>query len=127
MTEENKKAFLEVVESERRRLQEIPTSRPLPCIRINDKPVNEMTIKKHFSKINEELDELKEAVLCYCQLNENCSDISGLIPFNSKIAEEAADTITTITTMLEALGIEAEMRDEAQRRVNEKNRNRGRL
>lgn len=39
----------------------------------------------------------------------------------------AADTITSITTMLEALGIDEEMRDEAQRRVNEKNRKRGRI
>ena len=44
-----------------------------------------------------------------------------------ELAEEAADTITAITSMLEAFGIDAEMRDEAQRRVNSKNRERGRL
>lgn len=119
MTEENRKAFLEVVESERRRLQEIPTSRPLPCVRDEHGEIREKTVKQLFAKINEELDELKQAVFFSDSLPEN--QLIGAV------AEEAADTITAITTMLEALGIDAEMRDEAQRRVNDKNRERGRL
>ncbi len=88
-------------------------SAPLPCVRDEHGEMREQTIKRLFAKINEELDELKEAIF---------KD-----RFYRSIAEEAADTITAITTLLEALGIDAEMRDEAQRRVNSKNRERGRL
>ena len=92
--------------------------RPLPCVRVGRKAIKNCTDKEHFAKIDEELNELKEAVILY-----SSSDYGNL----ECIAEEAADTITAITTMLEALGIDAEMRDEAQRRVNDKNRKRGRL
>ena len=44
-----------------------------------------------------------------------------------KIAEEAADTITAITSMLEAMGIDEDMRQDAQKRVNERNKERGRF
>ena len=44
-----------------------------------------------------------------------------------RVAEEIMDTITALTTLCEALGIDAEARNEAQRRVNEKNRSRNRL
>lgn len=92
--------------------------RPLPCVRVGGKVIKNRTDKEHFAKIDEELNELKEAVIL------SSSEYDGNL---ESIAEEAADTITAITTMLEALGIDAEMRDEAQRRVNEKNRMRGRL
>ena len=87
--------------------------RPLPCVRDERGEIKEQTVKQLFAKINEELDELKEAIY------KN--------RFSRSVAEEAADTITAITTLLEALGIDAEMRDEAQRRVNDKNRKRNRL
>lgn len=125
MTEENRKAFLEVVESERRRLQEIPTSRPLPAVRDEHGEIKERTVKELLGKINEELDELKEETLKTQWLNMQPQPLCKKYGFD--LAEEAADTITAITTMLEALGIDAEMRDEAQRRVNAKNRERGRL
>lgn len=92
--------------------------RPLPCVWVGRKAIKNCTDKEHFAKIDEEVNELKEAVILY-----SSSDYGNL----DRIAEEAADTITAITTMLEALGIDAEMRDEAQRRVNSKNRERGRL
>lgn len=107
--------------------------RPLPCIRIGDKWVAEMPIKKHFAKINEELDELKEAIIGYdfagCKMTADAGSEARLLFEDEKwrIAEEGIDTITTITTMLEALGIDVKMRDEVQRQVNEKNRERGRL
>jgi NTP pyrophosphatase (non-canonical NTP hydrolase) len=92
--------------------------RPLPCVRDERGEIKEQSvIKLLIGKINEELDELKEAVVVR----------KYFLDMDEHIAEEAADTITAITTMLEALGIDAEMRDEAQRRVNEKNRKRGRL
>lgn len=77
--------------------------------------------KTSFAKGNEELDELKEGIFVY---SSRSTMYDGEL---DDIAEEAADTITAITTLCEALGIDAKMRDEAQRRVNSKNRARGRL
>ena len=98
--------------------------RPLPCVRDERGAIEKQNAKQLFQKINEELDELKEAYF-----NDVYSDGYHMSKeeWQMMISEEAADTITAITTMLEALGIDAEMRDEAQRRVNEKNRERGRL
>ena len=109
-----------------------PAIRPLPCIRDEHGEIQKQTVKRLFDKINEELDELKAAVLsAFYALDVVPSDRPDLKNVNHDdlpcIAEEAADTITAITTMLEALGLYAEARDEAQRRVNNKNRERGRL
>lgn len=106
-----------------------PAPRPLPCIRDEHVEIREQTVKALLAKIDEELNELKEAVFRSEEYDNDLNEFSHFIhEFEKKpIAEEAADTITAITTMLEALGIDAEMRDEAQRRVNEKNRKRGRL
>jgi len=91
--------------------------RPLPCVRDEHGEIREQTVKRLMAKINEELDELKQALFIR----------KYFLDMDEHVAEEAADTITAITTMLEALGIDAEMRDESQRRVNDKNRERGRL
>lgn len=108
--------------------------RPLPCVRDEHGDIKEQTVKRLFAKIDEELNELKAAVLCtatqYGYISEQCQKIdivSAGETETEELAEEAADTITAITSMLEAFGIDAEMRDEAQRRVNSKNRERGRL
>lgn len=103
-------------------------SRPLPCIRDEHGEIKEQTVKSLLAKINEELDELKNEIngwgwdlATFARTEKNDAK------WKNSIAEEAADTITAITTMLEALGIDANIRDEAQRRVNSKNRERGRL
>ena len=106
--------------------------RPLPCVRDEHGEIKEQTVKVLFSKINEELDELKTEITYHgiAVIADSAADAKEKLtqPLDIKaIAEEAADTITAITTMLEALGIDAEMLDEAQRRVNSKNRERGRL
>ena len=103
--------------------------RPLPCVRDEHGEIREQTIKALFLKIDEELNELKEAVFRSEEYDNDLNEFSHFIhEFEKKpIAEEAADTITAITTLCYALGIDAEMRDEAQRRVNEKNRKRNRL
>ena len=103
--------------------------RPLPCVRDEHGETREQTVKALFSKIDEELNELKAAVLREVTTRNDLYDICNGVDddTDTDIADEAADTITAITTMLEALGIDADMRDEAQRRVNEKNRERGRL
>ena len=102
------------------------TFRPLPCVWDEHGEIKEQNVKQLFAKINEELDELKEAVYFSAPGNFPADYIKPEAA-RERIAEEAADTITAITTMLEALGIDAEMRDEAQRRVNAKNKERGRL
>jgi NTP pyrophosphatase (non-canonical NTP hydrolase) len=114
-------------------INEIPV-RPLPCVRDEHGDIRGQTVKQLFAKIDEELNELKAAVLCtatqYGYISEQCQKIdivSAGETETEELAEEAADTITAITTLCEALGIGAEMRDEAQRRVNDKNRERGRL
>lgn len=102
--------------------------RPLPCVRDENGEVKGQTVKQLLQKINEELDELKATVFYSCDVYDpNCLPESCDEMIHARIAEEAADTITAITTMLEALGIDAEARNEAQRRVNGRNRERGRL
>lgn len=80
---------------------------PIPCT----KGFENLAVKDYFQKINEELDEPKEGVFLFRK---------------ERIAEEAADTITAITSMLEAMGIDEQQRQAAQRRVNERNQQRGR-
>lgn len=99
---------------------------PIPCT----KGIDGWTVKQWFQKINEELDELKAEVLTAGKSHINDEAAKVEIYSGAKvmmIAEEAADTITAITSMLEAIGIDEETRQEAQRRVNERNRTRGRI
>lgn len=105
---------------------------PIPCT----KGYEELTVKEWFQKINEELDELKAAVLAaagsdegYINMEVDGEEVraSSHAYQEEAIADEAADTITAITSMLEAMGIDEEQRQEAQRRVNTKNRERGRF
>lgn len=99
---------------------------PVPCTK-----VEEETVKEWFQKINEELDELKEAVLVRFK---TCDDADAWAKYSRQaetnignIALEATDTITSITSMLEAMGINEEARQAAQKQVNRKNEERGRL
>ena len=90
---------------------------PLPCVRDEHGVIKEQTVKQLLQKINEELDELKQALFIR----------KYFLDMDEHVAEEAADVKTAITTLEEALGIDVAMRDEAIRRVNAKNRERGRL
>ncbi len=96
------------------------TSRPIPCKRDEYGDIEKQPVKQLIQKVNEELDELKEAIY------KGKGSLIGN-PWECYVAEEAADTITAITTLLESIGINEKFRDEAQMRVNEKNRKRGRL
>ncbi len=90
-------------------------AKPLPCLQDEHGEIRAQTVKQLVAKIDEELNELKALVF------------PVIIDNLESIAEEAADTITAITTLEEYYGIDAAMRDEAQRRVNQKNHKRGRL
>ena len=85
---------------------------------------DDCTVKQWFQKINEELDEFKEAV--YRHFDGKMIMIDRHVD-DKKIAMEAADTITAITSMCEAMGINEKERQEAKKRVNERNRGRGRI
>ncbi|MBR3723535.1 MAG: hypothetical protein IKN12_12375 [Selenomonadaceae bacterium] len=96
---------------------------PIPCVKVEEK-----TVKDWFSKINEELDELKADVMLGtwnigCLVSKSWYQKDNAM----RVGEEAADTITAIISMLEAMGIDEDMRQEAQRRVNEKNKERRRF
>ena len=105
--------------------------RPFPCVRDEHGNIREQTVKALLGKIDEELNELKESIFLGAERHMSVSSAycrkTMYAEEKEMIAEEAADTITAITTLLEALGIDAEMRDAAQRRVNAKNLERGRL
>lgn len=91
---------------------------PIPCTNVEEK-----SVKDWLRKINEELDEFKEAVLG-CATYEMAEQPVDMLEFDECediVAEEAADTITAITSMLEAMGIDEQARQEAQEQVNEKN------
>lgn len=91
---------------------------PTPCTN-----VKERSIKDWFAKINEELDEFKAAVLA-CATYEMAEQPVNALEFDEcedVVAEAATDTITAITSMLEAMGIDEQARQEAQERVNKKN------
>ena len=102
---------------------------PVPCTNVDEKE-----IKDWFQKINEELDEFKAQVLQYFEINDKADffvrndwPVEIKLKNTDYIAEEAADTITAITSMLESMGIDEGARQAAQREVNEKNRERGRF
>ncbi|MBO6178511.1 MAG: hypothetical protein J6M62_11295 [Selenomonadaceae bacterium] len=108
---------------------------PIPCTKVWDE--EDKNVKYWFQKINEELDELKAEVLFVATVDGDIDCIPEYYPSlrkcvkykeeYEKIAEEAGDAITAITSMLEAMGIDENMRQAAQRRVNEKNKERGRF
>ena len=115
-------------------LKHIEPVRPLPCVRDEDGDMFCRPVKEFVLKIYEELSEVQEAVHEYgynlytgTNLPKELEGQPRAKYLKMRIAEEAADTITAITTLLEALGIDANMRDEAQRRVNSRNMERGRL
>ena len=101
--------------------------RPMPCVRDEHGEIREQTVKALLGKVQEEFIEFVSEIAYIADVGAPTNDASPDMAHKHYIAEEAADTITAITTMLEALGIDAEMRGEAQRRVNNKNRERGRL
>lgn len=104
---------------------------PVPCV----KETENTSIKDLFQKLNEEVDELKVEILKNCYFDDGIDDVRSIlksykmdedIKAMQRIAEEAADVCTVVTSLLEAIGIGFEMRQEAQRRVNEHNKERGR-
>ena len=113
-----------------RAMENLPVA-PVPCV----KETENTSIKDLFQKLNEEVDELKVEILKNCYFFDDIDDVRSIlksykmdedIKATQRIAEEGADVCTVVTSLLEAIGIGFEMRQEAQRRVNEHNKERGR-
>lgn len=107
--------------------------RPLPCVRDEHGEIREQSIYRLWGKVDEELGEVKAEILSHMPPATTASYAftqckkDARMDAQMRVAEEIADTITALTTLADALGIDAEARDGAQRRVNSKNRERGRL
>lgn len=113
-----------------RAMENLPVA-PVPCV----KETENTSLKDLFQKLNEEVDELKVEILKNCYFDDGIDDVRSIlksykmdedIKATHRIAEEGADVCTVVTSLLEAIGIGFEMRQEAQRRVNEHNKERGR-
>ena len=117
-----------------RALENVPVA-PVPCV----KGWEVAALKIFFLKLDEEVDELKAEILAQCDFGDNVKKIKEILDYyedsdvppqasggKMRIAEEAADVCTVVTSLLEAIGIGFEMRQEAQRRVNKHNHERGR-
>lgn len=113
-----------------RAMENLPVA-PVPCV----KETENTSLKDLFQKLNEEVDELKVEILKNCYFDDGIDDVRSIlksykmdedIEAIQRIAEEAADVCTVVTSLLEAIGIGFEMRQEAQRRVNKHNHERGR-
>lgn len=113
-----------------RAMENLPVA-PVPCV----KETENTSLKDLFQKLNEEVDELKVEILENCYFDDGIDDVRSIlksykmdedIKAMQRIAEEGADVCTVVTSLLEAIGIGFEMRQEAQRRVNKHNHERGR-
>ena len=117
-----------------RALENVPVV-PVPCV----KGWEVAALKIFFLKLDEEVDELKAEILAQCDFGDNVKKIKEILDYyedsdvppqasgrKMRIAEEAADVCTVVTSLLEAIGIGYEVRQEAQRRVNKHNHERGR-
>ena len=101
---------------------------PKPCVRGIDMRSNKALLQK----LNEEVDELKQEILRYGELDDGPEDIKHFLEGRPKhdlfrIAEEAADIATMATTIANTYGADEKMRFEAQAYVNKHNHERGRL
>ena len=99
---------------------------PAPCLR----GIDMRTMKALFQKLDEEVDEFKFEIMSHLSdLKDAPEDVQLVVTKDAdsfRIAEEGADVCTVVTSLLEAIGIGFEMRQEAQARVNKHNHERGR-
>lgn len=97
---------------------------PIPCT----KNMPQKTVKDWLAKLDEEVTEYKEALFnAGYGLDETADDSLYGIDYEFwRIAEEAADIMTVLVSLNTRIGIDFADRDEAQRRVNQHNHERGR-
>ncbi|MBR3624082.1 MAG: hypothetical protein IKN43_12140 [Selenomonadaceae bacterium] len=95
---------------------------PIPCTDIKPK-----TLREWFARIDDRLNSFKEDLISTNAPGldtemDSWVDTGGILVENSATA-----LITEITSMLEDMGIDEKYRQEAQARLNEKNRMQGRF
>ena len=103
--------------------QEIDMTKPQPCTKYHD-----ATQIEWIAKLAEETNEVVQEAKEMAELFENqCAvvDPEEMGAVQERLAEELTDVITVCTSWLHALGYDEYLRGEVQRRVNEKNRERG--
>ncbi len=101
----------------------------IPVKRDEHGPVSEKSVKELFLKIEEERLELI-AALATTGIGIDVAAgeyYPGSYIFREEIANEWADTITALTTLADAIGIDADERAAAIARCNRRNLDRGRL
>lgn len=94
---------------------------PIPCTDVKPK-----TLREWFALIDDKLNSFKEALIEKNVIGldtplDSFIDTGGIL-----VENVAAELITEITSMLEAIEIDEKRRQEAQKRVNEKNREKSR-
>lgn len=96
---------------------------PIPCT----KNMPQVTVKDWFAKLDEETNELKEAVLRVATLHTQIAKLNGIGRADkARIAEEGADVATVIASMEDLMDIDVDARANAQLYVNQHNKERGR-
>ncbi len=95
---------------------------PIPCTN-----VQERTIRQWFAKLDEELNEVKDAVLACYLLDDYVSEDNADDAELKAIALECADLITAATSFQAALRIGRWQREISQNAVNQSNMERGRI
>ena len=96
---------------------------PIPCT----KNMPQVTVKDWFAKLDEETNELKEAVLRVATLHTQIAKLKGIGRADkARIAEEGADVATVIASMEDLMDIDGDARANAQLYVNQHNKERGR-
>ena len=87
-------------------------------------------VKHAFAKVDEEVNEWKEAVLMLAGsqfgMSQNIKALKYAKEGKARVAEEGADIMTAITTAEERMGIDYNARADAQLHVNQHNKERGR-
>jgi len=99
---------------------------PAPCLR----GIDMRTMKALFQKLDEEVDEFKFEIMSHLSdLKDAPEDVQLVVTKDAdsfRIAEEGADVATIVATIVNAVGINETMRQEAQAHVNKHNHERGR-
>ena len=96
---------------------------PIPCT----KNMPQVTVKDWFAKLDEESNELKEAILHVATLKTPVAKLKDISKADkARIAEEGADVATVVASLEEPMGIDSGARADAQLHVNQHNKERGR-
>ncbi|MDD6697949.1 MAG: hypothetical protein PUE51_06340 [Veillonellaceae bacterium] len=96
---------------------------PIPCT----KNMPQVTVKDWFAKLDEEVNEWKEAVLRVETLHTPVAKLKDIGRADkARIAEEGADVSTVVASMEDLMDIDGEARADAQLHVSQHNKERGR-